>query len=209
MLSAPNYGIFIRFAVIVFVVAGIILLFGPAEYFPSFYNPLFMGVWSLINALLIIAPVIIFKSNNQEKMQSAIGLQMGFTLALILNGFGAVGFYQLFRFGIPYDKIVHFTASLILTASFANFVWIWFGVHSRKLAIFVLFFAILAGFGWEGLEFSFDYLFGTKTLGLNGGHIFWDSSWDIIMDFFGIVIGFLIFEYKIKGIGKFKIVDYR
>lgn len=203
-----NYYIFfIRFTIAVFVIAGFVLLFGPSEWFPDFYHPKFMGIWALINALLIAAPVIVFKSKNPKEMHAAVGLQMGLTLALILNGLGALGFYQLFRWGVPYDKIVHFSASLILTVAFANFVWLWFGVQSKKLIVFVLFFSLLAGVGWEGLEFSFDFLFGTKTLGLNGEHIIWDSIVDIIMDVFGILLGFLIFIHKIYGKSRFRIVD--
>lgn len=206
MIDIRYYVFFIRFTITAFVIIGAVLLFGSAEWFPDFYNPTFMGVWALISALLIVAPVVLFKSDDPKKMRAAVGLQMGLTLALIFNGFGALGLYQLFKLGIPYDKIVHFLSSLILTVSFANFVWLWFGIHSKKLVVFVLFFALLVGIGWEGLEFSLDFLFGTNTLGINGEYIIWDSTVDIIMDILGILFGFLIFIHKIHGKSKFRLL---
>jgi len=54
---------------------------------------------------------------------------------------------------------------------------------------------IATGLAWEILELDFDLIFKTKTLGLNGNYVTWDSSVDIVMNMLGIFAALCIFWY--------------
>ena len=185
---------FINLSVIVFIVGGFILLLGKQDWFPEFYNPDFMGIMSFISALLIFLPRIFFKKNNE----SIINFQFAISLGLALNGFGAIGLFKLYEYGIPYDKIVHFFVSFVLIIGLSNFLMN-DGKSYFKKPLVVSFLAIIfLGFFWEIMEILFDAIFETQTFGVYGQDVIRDTFFDIVNNFLGAISGMLILNFKRK-----------
>ncbi|MBU1159567.1 hypothetical protein KKD04_00095 [Patescibacteria group bacterium] len=185
---------FINLSVIVFIVGGFILLLGKQDWFPEFYNPDFMGIMSFISALLIFLPRIFFKKNNE----SIINFQFAISLGLALNGFGAIGLFKLYEYGIPYDKIVHFFVSFVLIIGLSNFLMN-DGKSYFKKPLLVSFLAIIfLGFSWEIMEILFDAIFKTQTFGVYGQDVIRDTFFDIVNNFLGAISGMLILNFKRK-----------
>lgn len=116
---------FINFSITSMATAGAVLFLGDKNWFPDFYWPNFFGIMSLVSIFLITLPKIIWHFNDENKKQSVIKLQSYIALALILNGLGSLGFFQLYRYGIQYDKIVHFFVPMLFTVASGSFICEW------------------------------------------------------------------------------------
>jgi len=123
----------IRFTSLIFILAGLILLFSSKDIFPNFYNPAFMGISSLFSAFIIMVPELVLRSETKLKNDAIIIFQLGLTLAIILNGLGSLGMYQLFEWGFQYDKLTHFLSSMVLGFVFANVLAVWRDMNIKKL----------------------------------------------------------------------------
>lgn len=190
---------FINFSIVVFIIIGIVLLLGKNSWFPEFYNPAYMGIFSFISALLLYYSKRIFYKLSQvdsEKLQSIIAS------ALILNGFGSLGLFKLYTLGFEYDKLAHFIVPLIFTVNFAGILNKLRGLTFNQSLIAVSISIFLLGLLWEIFEFSSDILFGTETFGIYGKEMFRDTIQDILANALGILAGIFYLKNKNKNIGE-------
>ncbi|MBI4691853.1 MAG: hypothetical protein HY773_00165 [Candidatus Terrybacteria bacterium] len=199
-----NYKKFINFFLASMIAAGLALLFGKSDWFPSFYMPKFMGIASFASALLIILPKIIFRPADEKKKEALIKLQFYTAVALVLNGLGGLGFFQFYRYGLPYDKIVHFIVSLMATIGLTQFICAWWNWEFKKAITAVIILIMAGGVGWEGFEFLTDFVFKTKTFGIYGEYVNKDTIMDIILNVLGIIAGFIILLKRKKLASPYK-----
>ncbi|MEK7178164.1 MAG: hypothetical protein AAB721_00695 [Patescibacteria group bacterium] len=186
---------FVNFSIIAFIIIGIVLLLGKDSWFPEFYNPVYMGVFSFISAFLLYYSKRIFYGLNQNDSGN---LQSVIASALILNGFGSLGLYKLYTVGFEYDKLAHFIVPLIFIVNFVGVLNKSRGLTFNQSLIAVSVSIFLFGLFWEIFEFSSDILFGTETFGIYGKKIFSDTVQDILANVLGIFSG--IFYLKLKNI---------
>lgn len=177
----------------IFILVGLILFFGNQEWFPDFYNPKFMAVIAFISAFLIVLPRLIFKTNNDFKKQQSLNfLQAGLIIILTLNGLGALGFFQLYKIGFGYDKLLHFITPFIFMIVFSHFGFQWYEWSLKKSVVSAAILVFMGGFVWELFEFLGDTIFGTQMLGQYGVSVLKDTIWDCIFNFFGIISGIIV-----------------
>lgn len=189
---------FINITIYGFLLAGTTLLLFPNNDFPDFYNPLFMSIMAFLAVLIISLPKIIVSSQNKEKIIAIENFQKTLAYSLILNGLGSVGFYKFYTLGFQYDKFVHFFIPFILFFGFSNFLKK-LKDYSVKKSIIIAAIAIFSGgLLWEIIEFIFDYLFKTQTLGLYGKDIINDTIFDIIFNTLGILCAIIIKSIRQK-----------
>ena len=202
-----------KFIAAVFIIAGLILIFGKREWFPEFYRPQFMGIIAFVSALLIILPRFIFsarggsafsgKPSSEElnKQKSLNLLQAVLVVGLALNSLGALGLFQLYKIGFEYDKLIHFVVPFLSVIAFSRFGLDWYGWSFGKSIILAAVLVILGGFLWELFEFFGDRLFKTEMSGYYGKFIIKDTVWDLAMNFFGVIGGILSFVFIKKTRG--------
>lgn len=196
-----------KFIAAVFIIAGLILIFGKREWFPDFYRPQFMGIIALLSAFLIVLPSLIFsarggfafgeKPSPEElnKQKSLNLLQAVLVAGLALNSLGALGLFQLYKIGFEYDKLLHFVVPFLSVMAFSRFGLDWYGWSLKKSIILSTVLVILGGFFWEFFEFFGDRLFKTEMSGYYGKFIIKDTIWDLAMNFFGVIGGILSFIF--------------
>ena len=202
-----------KFIAAVFIIAGLILIFGKREWFPEFYRPQFMGIIAFVSALLIILPRFIFsarggsafsgKPSSEElnKQKSLNLLQAVLVVGLALNSLGALGLFQLYKIGFEYDKLIHFVVPFLSVIAFSRFGLDWYGWSFGKSIILAAVLVILGGFLWELFEFFGDRLFKTEMSGYYGKFIIKDTVWDLAMNLFGVIGGILSFVFIKKTRG--------
>lgn len=173
------------------IILALVLFFGKKDWWPSFYAPNFYGWAFIVSVFLIILPKLIFKAKDKCQRETLILLRAVLALILILNALGEIYFYQLFKYGIHYDKIIHFANSFMFFAVFTAFIISWYGVPLPKAVIVSVILVLISGFLWEAFEFSVDWLFKTKEFGINGQFVILDTTFDILFDSAGIATGWL------------------
>ena len=186
-----------KFIAAVFIIAGLILIFGKREWFPEFYRPQFMGIIAFVSALLIILPRFIFKPSSEElnKQKSLNIFQAVLVAGLVLNSLGALGLFQFYKIGFEYDKLIHFVVPFLSVIAFSRFGLDWYGWSFGKSIILAAVLVIFGGFFWELFEFFGDKLLKTEMSGYYGKFIIKDTVWDSAMNFFGVVAGILNFIF--------------
>ncbi len=185
--------------ILLFIIAGIVLISGKREWFPDFYNPFFMGVMAFVSAFLIFFPRLVFKPNNLEQEKILDSVQTGAVLVLSLNALGALGLFQLYKLGFQYDRFIHFLNSFIFTIIFAKAYGQWFKASFEKSVILAMAIIFLVGVGWEIYEFVGDILFKTEMAGIYGKFVTEDTFWDLIINSLGIIvasISLIVFRKK-------------
>ncbi len=202
-----------KFIAAVFIIAGLILIFGKREWFPEFYRPQFMGIIAFVSALLIILPRFIFsarggsafsgKPSSEElnKQKSLNIFQAVLVAGLVLNSLGALGLFQFYKIGFEYDKLIHFVVPFLSVIAFSRFGLDWYGWSFGKSIILAAVLVILGGFLWELFEFFGDRLFKTEMSGYYGKFIIKDTVWDLAMNLFGVIGGILSFVFIKKTRG--------
>jgi VanZ family protein len=181
-----------------FIIGGFILLFGKSSWFPDFYNPIFMGVMSLVSAGLIWFPRFYLNPKN-EKQEGVVNLiQSGLSFALVIGSLGSLGFFQLYRVGIQYDKITHFLNSFILTIVLTQSLVDWKEMRSKKAVAISVAIVLVCGVLWEGYELLGDTVLGTQMLGHYGEFITEDTIWDLIMNLLGVVFAYFGIKFFFK-----------
>lgn len=191
-------GKLINTSCILFAIAGIILILGKTEWFPDFYNPDFMGGAAFLAVILILLPVVIFRTNNAKKKDARRSLQIKIAIALFLNAFGALGLFKLYTFGFEYDKFVHFLVAFLLSGEAYYFFCVWYGWNRKKAMAISAAIILISGIVWEPVEFLLDIIFGTQTFGLYGKEVPKDTLVDIFCNFLGVFLGLAVTFLKKK-----------
>lgn len=188
-----NNGNFVRFSVLTFALAGIILLSLDPESLPQFYAPRAMGTLSFMYAFFIILPALIYRLPNgiakpslEKRKLALINLQTAIAVSMFFDGAGGLGLYELHKVGIPYDKIAHFAVTAILIIALANFVMEWYAINITKAVVVSALVVMSGGILWEVSEFLSDAFLGTKRFGIRGENVLSDTAMDLVMDALGI-----------------------
>lgn len=191
-----SYEGFLRYSGATFITAGLALLLFPKEWFPSFYQPAFMGWVALTSPFISYLPEIFVKAATPKKKRAVLKIRVIITISLLLGGIGELGLYQLHRIGFEYDKFAHFTISLLLTYVCAESVITWKNHFFRKFPWSIPLAVLVAGILWEVLEAVSDMILGTQVWGVYGSAVASDTLWDIFFDTFGILAGMLAFAMR-------------
>ena len=182
-----SYEGFLKYSGGAFIAAGLALLLFPKEWFPSFYQPVFMGSVALASPILAYLPKISVKADTPEKKRTVMKIRALIMASLTIGGLGELGLYQLYRMGFEYDKLAHFTVSMFLTSVYAESLMAWKHHSFRKLPWSVALTVFGAGILWETLEATSDTILGTEVWGIYGRAIARDTLWDIFFNTFGIL----------------------
>lgn len=189
----------LKFSIYGFLLAGLVLILGKKSWFPDFYALKLFSIFSFISAFLIVLPKFLFRSkqdDSEARKKSLVDFQITLAISLILNGFGSLGLFQLYKVGFEYDKIIHFITGLIMSVSFARLLFYRYEFSFRKAVFLSAFLMLIAGMGWEVFEFLSDFILGTKTLGVYGAQIKKDTILDLVFDFLGIVAGVIVLSRR-------------
>jgi len=189
---------FINASITIYAAAGILLFTLPREFFPSFYQPVIMGSLALTSGLLIILPRLFFRSGIERKKKALVWLQGSITLSLLINGAGGLGLYELYQYGIPYDKFAHFMTPLIFVIGLFHFVREWFDRNTFTSLVVSSVVVLLGGVFWEFLESFSDRVIGTSLFGGGTGGAFIDTVLDLSMNVLGVLVGILIIKRRLK-----------
>lgn len=171
----------------IFVIVGLFLVLGKRAWFPDFYNPVFMGVMAFVAAFLIFSSRLIFRPGNPEQEKILDLIQISMVAGLSFNALGALGLFQLYKFGFQYDKLLHFLNSFIFTIVLVKSYEQWRKFSFKKSIILSIIIIFLVGAIWETFEFVGDTLFKTQMLGQYGEFVTEDTIWDLAMNSFGII----------------------
>lgn len=193
--STP-YDRFLAFSNTLFILASLALLFLPREWFPSFYQPVFMGLVALASPLLVFLPKMAVKNDSPKNARMIGRIRAVIMASLLIGGLGELGLYQLYRVGLEYDKLAHFTISMLLTIVYADALMEWKRPTFRTLLWWVVPALLAAGIVWEGLEAASDKMFGTELWGIYGSAVAMDTLWDIYFDSFGVLAGVIAFALR-------------
>lgn len=179
-----------------FIFAGLILIFGPSDWWPEFYTPRFYGSVFLISAMIIMASRQLLKSDDEQRIVSAYHLRFIILAGLCINAAGELYLYQLYKFGFQFDKFAHLANSFLFVFAIVTFSKSWSGfdfAQALKTAI-----VIVATFalGWEMAEFVSDELFRTKEFGMYGEMKTIDTALDLTYDLLGIGLALLILRHE-------------
>ena len=188
--------IFVRLTIVMYVVAGFLLLFGPQNWFPSFYHTTTMGILAFVSAFLILLPQVVLKKHKNTIMFSKF--QFLVALSVLINGAGGLGLYRLYLVGFQYDKLTHFVTPLILTVAafiFLTHFWKW---NDKKALIVSAILVFMLGLFWELLEHVANLIFaeGVFVLG-GGGSVALDTILDVMANTLGIGVAWMYISKKL------------
>jgi len=189
---------FINISIAIYILAGILLLVLPSELYPAFYSPTLMASLAFVSVLLILLPRIVFRVKEENKKEALLRIQVTITLGLLINGAGGLGLYELYRYGIPYDKFAHFATPLIFVIGFFYFLRKWFRKSISASIILSSAAVFIGGIMWEFLEAFSDHVIGTSLFGGGTGGAFVDTVGDLSMNILGIIVATLVIKYKLK-----------
>jgi hypothetical protein len=185
---------FLKFSSTLLVLIGLFLLVAPSEWFPDFYNPIFMGVLALISPILIYLPRFILTRSTPQKRKLILDMRSIIAFALLVNFAGELGLFQLYRYGFEYDKFAHFIVCMAFAFILGESLREWEHLHAKKLVVIVFLVVFASGVVWEGLEASSDFLFKTQEWGVYGEHLVLDSYKDLVFNSLGAIAGIVVFK---------------
>lgn len=188
-------------SIILFLAGGIVLTFGPQEWFPGFYNPSYMGVMAFLNAFILISLSWFFPVRDTRQKIAFMRTRTIFVVALLLNAAGALGLYKLYRIGIPYDKFLHFLIPLLLTIALVHLRVGWRHSSLPAALSWSLIVVFTSGIGWEFWESFSDWIFGTQSWGIYQEYIVTDTAFDILMNTLGILTAAGIMRFGLVSAG--------
>ncbi len=116
-------------------------------------------------------------------------LQVLLMVNMILNGWGAFGWYRTFYF---YDDLVHFISPVVMMWGFSIWYCLKHGGNAR-IPWKIVALALFIGFIWEPMEYYGDMLLASKTYGQAGQPL--DTVYDLVMDTSGVAAGYVVFLF--------------
>lgn len=184
---------FLKFASITLVAIGLILFFGPKNWFPHFYNPNYMGVIAMLSPVLIYLPKLILERGTPQRRKLVLQMRSVIAFSLLINFAGELGLFQLYRFGFEYDKFAHTIVCMTFAFILGETLNEWGNLGSKKIILIVFFTVFGSGILWEIFEASSDYLFKTQEWGVYGQHLALDTYKDMVFNTIGAVAGIIVF----------------
>lgn len=171
------------------------MVLGKRSWFPDFYDPLYVGILSFVCAFLIFLPKILFRKHDADKQKVITELQVVVSIALILNGIGTLGAFQLYTVGFQYDKFNHFVIPFLMTIQTFRFFNIWKGYSIKRSLTLAGLIVFVGGILWEVLEFSSDLIFHTRTWGVYGLDAWTDTIGDVSFNTLGIIFAIFVMTF--------------
>lgn len=172
-----------------FVITGLVFMMAPSDYFPAYYHQELIGIVSLLTPILLGLPRWTLPIETESQKRLVAKMERNILVILLLGGAGELGLFQLYRYGLEYDKLLHFVIPWIMTASFSIIAQTWWHFPRRKALLFSAILVFGSGIVWECLEAVSDILFGTAVWGVYGNHIPEDTLKDILYNGLGIAFG--------------------
>lgn len=189
---------FLEALIVAFILLSLMFIVFPKEIWPSYYTPRFFSTIAFLSAMLIYLLKTGVLMKSRSKARAWLLLCLAFSIALVLNILGELFFYQLYYYGFPYDKVLHFAVPFIFTTVLAMYQRIIFKTALGKAALISVCLVLAGGLLWEVIEYFSDYFFKTSQFGIYGQEKTTDTFFDILFDVFGVGIGaYLLFD---KGI---------
>jgi hypothetical protein len=167
-------------------IVALVLLAGKREWWPGFYSPYLFGFAFLLSALMIRISSFAFRPLSGQDRVEAVFLRFVIAFSLTLNALGELYLYQLYRFGLQFDKLVHFSVAFLFVIAIANYDQAHYGFDSRKALREAVTIVFICSILWEAAEYLSDALFNTKEFGMYGQNKFYDTLFDLIADLFGV-----------------------
>jgi asparagine N-glycosylation enzyme membrane subunit Stt3 len=192
MEKRNKFKLIINFSVSFLLLGSLVLFFGNRNWWPGYYSPNYFSITFFSSAIIIILPKILLKAKDQCKKDSIILFQTVSSIALILNALGELGFYQLYKYGFQYDKVIHFTSSLLFVLALTSVIELWNNTTLKKALRLAIILVLIGSILWEFFEFFSDLIFKTSEFGVYGKYKLSDTIFDIIFDMIGVVIGIYI-----------------
>lgn len=189
--------LFITISIIALLFAGLILASFPVSWFPHFYDVRYMGLAAIGSAAAIIILPRVFNAltdaaDAKNKKQVINLFQFLLTVSIMSNALGDLGFYQLYKIGFQYDKLVHFSTSLLGVFIGAIILHKLFEIHLSYAVVFAFIAVIACGIGWEVFERISDFLFKTHIAGVYASDISNDTKFDLLSGAIGAVSGAIL-----------------
>lgn len=183
---------FLKISSLLLVLMGCLLLVLPKEWFPNFYSPIFLGVIALISPILIYLPKWILTRSTPRKRKLVLEMRSVIAFSLLVNFAGELGLFQLYRYGFEYDKLAHFSVSMLFAFILSESLKEWEDFSLTKRLLITLLIVFASGILWEFFEASSDFLFKTKVWGVYGKHLVTDTYTDIFFNTLGGIAGIII-----------------
>ena len=182
---------FIRCSQAILIFAGVCLVVVPEEIFPLYYRPQLMALAALVYCVVIELPVFVFRLSRNGRSDDAryvarTQFQVALAIGFLLGGLGSLGLWQLHTVGIPYDKFVHFTFSMLLTIFGANLLRVWHAWSLKKSLLILLALVTSLGAVWECIELLSDRWLNFGYFGSLFDH---DSLRDVMINIMGALVG--------------------
>jgi hypothetical protein len=197
MVRSKFYRDVTNYSMVFLITAGLMFHFGEKSWWPNFYQPVFYSIIFPFCAFLIYLPKLIFKNDSENKRTKVVLLQFAIAVALMLNALGELYFYQLYKYGIQYDKIIHFSNSLLFVVISTFFIEAWFNLSYKKALGASVILVLASSILWEVFEFSSDLFFKTVQFGVYGQDKTTDTIFDIISDVSGVLFSsYFLLNYK-------------
>lgn len=185
----------IDYMMLFLAIVSLMLLTGKREWWPGFYSPYLFGFAFLLSALMIRISSFAFRPLPGQDRAEAVFLRFVIAFSLTLNALGELYLYQLYRFGLQFDKLVHFSVAFLFVIAIANYDQAHYGFDSRKALREAVMIVLLCSILWEIAEYLSDALFNTKEFGMYGQNKFYDTLFDLIADLSGAASSSLLMVF--------------
>jgi hypothetical protein len=156
-------------------------------------------------AAIIILPRILnalaITSDDENKKQAINLFQFLLTISIMSNALGDLGLYQLYKIGFQYDKLVHFSTSLLGVFIGAIILHKLFEIRLSHAVVFAFIAVIVCGIGWEIFERISDSLFTTHIAGVYASDISNDTKFDLLFAAVGSMTGVIASIFQTKRLG--------
>ncbi len=189
--------LFKTISIIILLFAGLILVSFPVNWFPSFYDARYMGLAAINGAAaIIILPRILNAltgaAEDKDKKQAINLFQFLLTVSIMSNALGDIGLYQLYKIGFQYDKLIHFSTSLLGVFIGAIILHKLFEIRLSYAVVFAFIAVIVCSIGWEVFERISDFLFKTRIAGVYASDVSNDTKFDLLSDVIGTMSGAIL-----------------
>lgn len=183
---------FLKLSSLLLCTTGLVLIFGPRNWFPAFYNPIYMGIVSLVSPILIYLPKFFLQKSTPRKRNLILQMRSVIAFSLLVNVAGELGLFQLYKFGFEYDKFAHFLVPMLFAFILSESLREWEHFSQKKIFLITFIIVFASGILWELFEILSDYFFKTQEWGVYGDHVASDTYKDMFFNALGTLSGIIV-----------------
>jgi len=198
-LAHSYLGIVVTF----FVLVGAVFLLTPPTWYPHWIASQVTGVGAFLYAFMIVLPAVVFTTNPTEDAQTTAlqeaartNLQICLSIIFLLALAGSCGLFELYQFGIPYDKLLHFFNTMLATMASSSFLFRWYKLSLPRAILIAALVVSLVNIGWEVVEYTSDTALGTDAFGIDGKQWLADTLGDLASDAVGAIAGVVAIKFS-------------